>query len=92
MKIHHLFISGCAALLFATTAQAGSITCGDYIISDDEDVGQSMEQVRDKCGPPTSMEGDNWIYDRSAQGQGIYIVHFDGSGRVDSIQQQLDGG
>jgi hypothetical protein len=55
-------------------------------------VGQTTQQVLDQCGPPTSQDGDNWIYDRSNQGQGIYILHFDDSGELDSIEQQVDQG
>jgi hypothetical protein len=92
MKIHDLFIFGCTGLLFAAAVHAGSITCGDATITDDQDVGQTTQQVLDQCGPPTSRDGNNWVYDRSNQGQGIYILHFDGSGQLDSIEQQVDQG
>jgi hypothetical protein len=92
MKNHCLYIAGFGWLLLAGTAQAGSISCGDATITDDQDVGQSTEQILNQCGPPTSQDGDNWIYDRSDVGQGIYILHFDDSGQLDSIQQQLDQG
>jgi hypothetical protein len=92
MKSDRFLIAACACLLLVGTADAGSITCGDAIITDDQDVGQTTQQVLDQCGPPTSQDGDNWIYDRSNQGQGIYILHFDDSGELDSIQQQVDQG
>jgi hypothetical protein len=92
MKNNHCHITVVAALLAAATAQAGSITCGDATITDDQDVGQSTEQILQQCGPPTSQDGNNWIYDRSNQGQGIYILHFNGDGQLDSIQQQVDQG
>jgi hypothetical protein len=92
MKNNHRHIGVLAALVLATTAQAGSISCGDATISDDQDVGQSTDQILQQCGPPTSRDGSNWIYDRSDQGQGIYILHFDSSGQLDSIQQQVDQG
>ena len=92
MNNYCLYIAGFAGILMAGIAQAGSITCGDATITDDQDVGQSTEQVLQQCGPPTSQEGDNWIYDRSNQGQGIYILHFNDSGQLDSIQQQVDQG
>ena len=47
-------------------------------------------QILDQCGEPTSQDGDNWLYDRSDVGQGMYILHFDDSGQLDSIQQQMD--
>jgi hypothetical protein len=92
MKNYCLYIAGFAGVLMAGIAQAGSITCGDAIITDDQDVGQTTQQVLQQCGPPTSQEGDNWIYDRTDQGQGIYTLHFDDSGQLDSIQQQVDQG
>jgi len=92
MKNTHCHITVVAGLLLATTAQAGSITCGDATITDDQDVGQSTEQILQQCGPPTSQDGNNWMYDRSNQGQGIYILHFNGDGQLDSIQQQVDQG
>jgi len=90
MKNQYLSIAVCAGLLLAATAQAGSISCGDAIITDDQDMGQTTEQILDQCGQPTSQDGDNWIYDRSDVGQGTYILHFDDSGQLDSIQQQMD--
>jgi hypothetical protein len=92
MKIHELIIFGCGGVLLAGSVHAGSITCGDATITDDQDVGQTTQQVLDQCGPPTSQDGNNWIYDRSNQGQGIYILHFDNSGQLDSIEQQVDQG
>jgi hypothetical protein len=90
MKNLYLPIVGVAGLVLAMTAQAGSITCGDAIITDDQTDGQFTQQILDQCGPPTSKDGDNWIYDRSDVGQGIYVLHFDDSGQLDSIQQQLN--
>jgi hypothetical protein len=92
MKNTHCHITVVAGLLLTATAQAGSITCGDATITDDQDVGQSTEQILQQCGPPTSQDGNNWMYDRSNQGQGIYILHFNGDGQLDSIQQQVDQG
>jgi hypothetical protein len=90
MKFQPLLSTACAGLLFAGTAQAGSITCGDATITDDQDEGQTTMQILDQCGQPTSQDGDNWLYDRSDVGQGTYILHFDDSGQLDSIQQQMD--
>ena len=90
MKNHSLYIAGFAGLLLVGGAQAGSMTCGDATITDDQDEGQTTMQILDQCGEPTSQDGDNWIYDRSDVGQGIYILHFDDGGQLDSIQQQVD--
>lgn len=92
MKVHVLIAAVCTGLLLAGSAQAGTITCGDNIITDDQDVGQTTQQILNQCGPPTSQEGDNWIYDRSDMGQGIYILHFNSDGQLDSIEQQVDQG
>jgi hypothetical protein len=92
MKLDRFLTAAVACQLLVGTTDAGSITCGDAIITDDQDVGQTTQQVLDQCGPPTSQDGDNWIYDRSNQVQGIYILHFDDSGELDSIEQQLDQG
>jgi len=90
MKNHCLYIAGFAGLLLAGTAQAGAITCGDAIITDDQPDGQFTQQILDQCGPPSSKDGDNWLYDRSDVGQGIYALHFDDSGQLDSIEQQMN--
>jgi hypothetical protein len=90
MQFHKLLIPVCTGLLLAGTALAGSISCGDATITDDQDEGPTTQQVANQCGQPTSTDGDNWIYDRSNVGQGIYVLHFNGSGQLDSIQQQVD--
>jgi hypothetical protein len=92
MKTPIHFIAGFPVLLLAVTAQAGSMTCGDVTISGDQDTGQSTDQILQQCGPPTSQDGNNWIYDRTDEGQGVYILHFNGQGQLDSVQQQVDQG
>jgi hypothetical protein len=90
MKNHYLSIAAFAGLLLTGTAQAGSISCGDAMITDDQPDGQLTQQILEKCGEPTSKDGDDWIYDRSDVGQGIYILHFDDSGQLDSIEEQMN--
>src|SRR5512147_881311 len=90
MKNPNISVIACAALLLTGTVHAGSITCGDAMITDDQPDGQFTQQILDQCGPPTSKDGDDWIYDRSDVGQGIYVLHFDDSGQLDSIEQQLN--
>jgi len=90
MKIRYRYIAGFTGLLLGGTARAGSITCGEAIITDDQLDGQVTQQILDKCGQPTSKDGDNWLYDRSDVGQGIYVLHFNDSGQLDSIEQQMD--
>jgi len=90
MKNRNRYIAQLAALLLGGTAQAGSMTCGDAIIGDDQPDGQFAQQILDKCGQPTSKDGNDWFYDRSDAGQGIYVLHFNDSGRLESIEEQLD--
>ena len=89
MKIHHLTVATFAALL-AGTAQAGTMTCGDAIITDDQPDGQLTQQILAQCGEPTSKDGDNWLYDRADVGQGIYVLHFNDSGQLESIEEQIE--
>ena len=92
MKCNTLLIAACVCALLAGPARAGSISCGDATITDDQDEGPTTQQILEQCGPPSSQDGDNWIYDRSDEGQGIYILHFNDAGQLDSIQQQVDQG
>jgi hypothetical protein len=89
MKIHHLSVAALAALL-AGTAQAGSITCGDAIITDDQLDGQFQQQILAQCGEPTSRDGNNWLYNRADVGEGTYVLHFDDAGQLQSIEQQIE--
>lgn len=90
MKFNIFITTACVGLLLAGSARAGSMSCGDATITDDQDEGQTSMQILDQCGEPTTRDGDNWIYDRSDIGQGTYILHFNDSGQLDSIEQQLD--
>jgi hypothetical protein len=88
MKNHALYIAGFAGMLLAGSAQAVTMTCGDAIVSGGQLDGQFKQQILEQCGEPTSKDGDNWIYDRSDVGQGIYILHFSDSDQLDSIEEQ----
>ncbi len=88
MKLHNALICGCAGLLLVGTAHAASITCGHATITDDQPEAQTTQQVRDKCGEPTAKNGSDWIYDRSDVGQGVYVLHFNGSGQLESIKEK----
>jgi len=90
MNLHRLLAPACISLMLTPAVQAGSISCGDSTITDDQDTGPTTMQILDQCGQPTSKDGDDWIYDRSDVGQGIYVLHFDDSGQLDSIEQQVD--
>lgn len=89
MKNHARYIAVFAGMLLAGSAQAGSMTCGDTIISGGQLDGQFKQQILEQCGEPTSQDGVNWIYDRSDVGQGIYILHFSDSDQLDSVEEQM---
>jgi hypothetical protein len=89
MKIHHLYIAAGAALLLAGTAHAGTMSCGDAFITDDQPQPLYKQEILEQCGEPTSREGNNWFYDRSDMGQGIYILHFNDAGQLASIEEQV---
>jgi hypothetical protein len=90
MNHHYLPIFAIAALLLAGTAQAGTLRCGNAFITDDQPDGQSRQQVLAKCGEPTNRDGDDWYYDRADVGQGTYVLHFNDSGELESIEQQTE--
>ena len=89
MKIHHFSLIA-VTLLLAGGAQAGSIDCGGTIINDGQLDGQFTSEILAACGEPTSREGNDWLYDRSDDGQGIYVLHFDDSGQLQSIEEQIE--
>ena len=89
MKVHYLSAAAFAALLLAGNAQAGSMSCGASIIDDGQPDGQFKQQILAQCGEPTSKDGDNWFYNRADVGQGTYILHFNDSGQLESIDEQI---
>lgn len=91
MKTHYLSVAACAALLLAGTAQAGTMNCGESIIVDGQPDGPFKQQILAQCGEPTSEDGDDWFYDRADVGQGTYILHFNDSGQLESIEEQIGG-
>lgn len=82
------FLAVCAVVL-AGGVQAGTLSCGSAMIID----GQPnhpfyKQQVLEQCGEPTSKDGDDWFYDRSDVGQGLYVLHFNDGGKLESIKEQ----
>jgi len=86
MKVRTTQISIIAVLiLFASqTAFAGSIRCGQRIISDGGRNGPGQYEVLKKCGEPTERIGNNWIYEK---GQKRYVVVFKDNGTIAKIHQ-----
>ena len=90
MKFVNWLITASAGLLLAGSVQAGTISCGSATITDDQVDAPLTEHVISHCGEPTSKDGNDWIYDRRDVGQGFYILHFNGSGELESIEEQHD--
>jgi hypothetical protein len=90
MKIIHSSFTTCAGLLLAGTVQAGSMYCGGALITDDQPDGQFKQQILKKCGEPTSRDGNDWLYDRADVGEGMYVLHFNDSGELESIEMQTE--
>jgi len=88
MKIHPLLFTW-TALLLTGPVQAGSMTCGDALITDDQLDGELSEQVLAQCGEPSARDGTTWLYDRSDIGEGTYVLQFSDSGQLQSIEQQM---
>jgi hypothetical protein len=70
--------------------QAGSISCGSATITDDQVDAPLTERIITHCGAPTSKDGNDWIYDRRNVGEGFYILHCNGAGELESIDEQPD--
>jgi hypothetical protein len=81
-------VSGILAMLPAASAQAGTLRCGGDIIIDDQLSGQFKEQILEQCGAPTDKNGDDWLYDRTDVGDGVYVLHFNDDGQLESIEEQ----
>jgi hypothetical protein len=88
MKANKFFFSITAGLLIAASTQAGTISCGSATITDGQLEGQLTAQILEQCGEPNSRNGDDWYYDRSDVGEGLYILHFNDSGQLESIEEQ----
>ena len=67
-------------------AQAGSIRCGTYLVTDGNLPGTSMVEVARKCGEPYAKYGDQWIY---MKGSTVYRVYFNTKAEVRRIQAEI---
>lgn len=90
MKITQLCFPACAALLLSGAVQAGSMYCGGALVTDDQPDGQFQQQILKKCGEPTARDGNDWLYDRANVGEGIYVLHFNDAGELESIEIQTE--
>jgi len=90
MKFVNLMTTAGTGLLLACSVQAGSISCGSATIADDQPDAPLTEHIISHCGEPTSKDGNDWIYDRRDVGSGLYILHFNDAGKLESIDEQAD--
>jgi|GEM_PF-2226668 len=76
-----MLMTATTLLFFAANVQAESIRCGEFVIEDgDLDNAPTMEEVIQKCGPPSSSDLQSLYYkeqgkrlDFNAEGQLISI-------------------
>ena len=75
------FIAGCSMIMFQS-AYAGSMKCGQHIISDGGRTGPGTYEVLKRCGEPSFRQGNTWVYEK---GNRRVVVVFKDSGEVSSI-------
>ncbi len=75
------FIAGFSMLMFQS-AYAGSMRCGQHIISDSGRTGPGMYEVLKRCGEPTARQGNTWVYESKRT-----VIVFNDSGGVSSIRR-----
>lgn len=89
MKLTRIIVPLAAAALFSTGVVAeteqGMIKCGGYNVR----VGATKEDVRQKCGKPTSKSETEWHYHRETHK--IQILYFE-DGKVSRITAQKTAG
>jgi len=86
MNISKAMLVTVFTFLLAANVEADSIRCDEYVI-DDGDLNNipTMEEVLEKCGQPSSREGDSLYYKE----KGVRL-DFDLEGRLVSINQIED--
>ncbi len=75
------FIAGFSMLMFQS-AYAGSMKCGQHIISDGGRVGPGTYEVLKRCGEPTFRQGNSWVYESKRK-----VIVFKDSGEISSIKR-----
>ncbi len=68
-------------------ASAGTMVCGVKVIEDGQIPGQSRAEIHKKCGPPKSVSGNNWYYEKNKQ---TYRLHFNDNDELESIIEERD--
>ena len=75
------FIAGFSMLMFQS-AYAGSMKCGQHIISDSGRKGPGTYEVLKRCGEPTFRQGNSWVYESKRK-----VIVFKDSGEISSIKR-----
>ncbi len=65
----------------ATQAAANQMACGDGFISDEEINPLLMVHVLEKCGEPTEVRGNIWVYEKQGK-----VLIFNDAQQLVSIQ------
>jgi len=74
-------------VLASQLASAGSMTCGTYMIQDEQNPGQTRAEVEEKCGPPESSSGDEMYYKKDNV---RYRLHFNDGNELESITEVVE--
>ena len=78
--------TACFLLVNWLTAMAGDMECGTNLIEGDEENGQTMSEIRQKCGEPDEVDGLDWYYKK--EGGATYLLHFNDDGQLESVSEQ----
>ena len=76
------FIAGFSMLTFQSV-YAGSMKCGQHIISDGGRTGPGTYEVLKRCGEPSFRQGNTWVYERGEKRR--VAVIFKDNGEISSI-------
>ncbi len=71
------------SMLMVQSVYAGSMKCGQHIISDGGRTGPGTYEVLKRCGEPTFRQGNTWVYERGEKRR--VAVIFKDNGEISSI-------
>lgn len=63
MKLATTFLMLLLGTLAMHQACADSLRCGTHLV----DVGDSEDELLDRCGEPSTREGNRWVYERPGE-------------------------
>ncbi len=73
------------SMLMVQSVYAGSMRCGQHIISDGGRTGPGTYEVLKRCGEPTFRQGNTWVYVRGEKMRAIVV--FKDNGEISSINE-----